>query len=74
MSVQNGSVQYYTKGKYETIVNFPEKDVACRHCPYCRYRITNGSRIYICSLTYETLISPGRSIGALCQLKFKKEE
>ena len=33
----NGQVLFYTKGKCEITVNFPENNVACKYCQYYSY-------------------------------------
>ena len=72
MAIKNG-VSHYSKGKKETIVNFPNKEICCFHCIYKRDKTTNGHLRIICIDTYESLndIDIYSHRGIDCQLIFE---
>lgn len=60
-------VMFYTTLKAEISINFPEKDVACQWCPYCRAESDLGR--FWCRLTNEMIYNPYIGIGDNCLLK-----
>jgi hypothetical protein len=68
-------VTFYTTGKAEVTVHFPEDKVCCQYCPlYLRYE--ENFKRYSCRLTGEWIIDPFHEIGTGCPLTFdevKKE-
>ncbi len=65
-------VDFYVVGTAETRVHFPNGNVCCRWCPYCKYREANGRRRTICIKTYELLRDMDKR-GEDCPLVFTGE-
>lgn len=66
-------VRFYTKGRAEITVNFPEKEVKCKWCPFCRAEQTLGR--YWCRLTNKMLYNPeSYELGQDCPLIFGSDE
>ncbi len=65
-------VRYYTKAKAKITVNFPEKQVKCKWCPFCRAEQALGR--YWCRLTNDMLYDPeSYELGRNCPLEFEEE-
>ena len=69
-----GHVKFYTKGKYTETVYFPENDVCCMHCPFCRGRTGKRHVRHICIKSYEPLVDVGRTRGNDCPLIIIEKE
>lgn len=63
-------VEYYTTLKGVIAVNFPENDVSCQWCPFCRSEKDVGR--FWCRLNNEMLYSPNYR-GDKCPLKEEEE-
>lgn len=69
---ENG-VRFYTKGYATITVNFPEKEVKCKWCPFCRAERELGR--YWCRLTNKMLYDPeSYELGRDCPLEFEEVE
>lgn len=69
-SFENG-VSFYTKGVASVVINFPEDEVRCQYCPFCRAE--NELKRFWCRLTNEMLINPFSGTGNNCPIIFKGE-
>lgn len=67
----DNGVQYYTKGKCEVEVFFPEDDIKCHWCPFLKHY--DGMNRDKCSLTDEILIST-EIIGYRCPLTIEENK
>lgn len=65
-------VEFYTTLKAEIFIHFPEKDVTCQWCPYCRAERDLGR--FWCRLTNEMIYNPYIGIGDNCPLKEDNNE
>lgn len=65
---QNG-ISFYTKGKVEVTVPFPEEDVCCANCIFYTKRHDQPR----CYLTSNVLFNPQYDIDCDCPLNFSKE-
>lgn len=66
-------VRYYTKASAAITVNFPEKDVKCKWCPFCRAEQALGR--HWCRLTNDMLYNPESfELGHNCPLEFEEEK
>lgn len=72
MLIEKGSVLFYTTGVAEVRVNFPEDDVKCQFCPFCRTE--ESLKRWWCRLTNELIYNPYDSIGDKCPINFEKGE
>lgn len=68
----DNGVDYYTQGKAEIVVNFPENQIVCRWCPFCRAE-SELSRFW-CRLTNTMIYNPGTGISGNCPLNFENEK
>lgn len=66
-------VGFYIKGKIITEVNFPDGDVCCAYCFYCRSKTVNNHTRVICTRSYEELHNINSGIGEDCELHFSEE-
>ena len=64
------SVSFYTKGKLVKEINFPNGDVCCANCPYCRQKTVNRRTRTLCTETYEPIENLSDT-GRDCPLKFE---
>lgn len=62
---KNG-VSFYTKGIASVTVNFPEGNVVCQWCPFCRNE--DSLKRWKCLLTGEYLLYPFVSVGNQCPI------
>lgn len=70
--MNNHVVTFYTHGRAETQINFPNGDEACRWCHlYLRYE--DAYKRYSCRLTGEWILDPMNERGASCPLAIDKE-
>ena len=69
-----GGVTEFIIGQLIVDVPFPLGFVGCLHCPYKRYRITDGVTRTICAQTYEALDNIDRlhERGQDCPLIFEE--
>ena len=69
---ENG-VSFYTEGKIELSVFFPEDDVRCKRCQYCRAEESLGR--FWCRLTNKMIYNPNYDgLPDGCPITIKKEE
>ena len=73
MATKSG-VSFYVKGISKTEVNFPDGDICCRWCPYCKSRTIRGHTRVICVKTYEALENIDTQVGEDCVLNFEQED
>lgn len=64
-------VAFYTSGKAEIAVHFPENDVRCQWCRFCRRDDMGRSW---CRLTDEMIYNPLAGRGDECPVKIEGEE
>ena len=65
-------VRSFTSAVLNHIVNFPEKRVCCKFCPFCIYdRNTTSSR---CIITHQMLYRIDKGVGIDCPLEIITEE
>lgn len=55
-------VKFYTVGRAEVTVAFPERDVSCRWCPFCRIETKELQR-YKCYLREQKFIANPDAFG-----------
>lgn len=48
-------VGYYVTGTETVEVHFPNGDLSCQWCPFCKHKTTHGRTRIICVKTYEPL-------------------
>ena len=66
-------VSFYTEGKIELSVFFPENDVRCKWCPFCRAEESLGR--FWCRLTNKMIYNPNfNGLPDGCPITIKKEE
>ncbi len=65
-------VRYYTTGIAQVKINFPEGEVCCRWCPFCRSE--ESLKRYWCRLTNEMIYNPYAGIGGCCPVEFEGKE
>lgn len=68
------SVAFYVKGIKKNEINFPNGNIACRHCPYRRTKVIKGETRHGCSETLERLTDIVNQVGEDCVLEFIKKE
>lgn len=68
------SVLHYTRGIDQTVIHFPEDQVVCAYCPFCKHKITNGRRRDVCVKTYEPLDNVLNRRGCDCPLIFEEKK
>ena len=69
---ENG-VSFYTEGKIELSVFFPEGDVRCKWCRFCRAEESLGR--FWCRLTNKMIYNPNfNGLPDGCPITIKKEE
>lgn len=64
-------VKFYTRGLAQIEVNFPESEVKCQWCRFCR-RDDIGR--HWCRLTNEMIYNPNAGRGDECPIVFTEEE
>ena len=62
-------VTYYTRGRAEFNVFFPEDKVVCKWCRFCRH--DNGEERHVCRLTNEILYEVNKTRGRECPIYFE---
>ena len=72
--MNKNEVLFYAKGIDRNIINFPNGEIACIHCPYHKYKTVNGHHRDICVKSYEALTNIYTSIGKDCILQFEEGE
>lgn len=65
-------VRYYTTGKAIVPVHFPEDQVICRWCPFCRSE--QDLNRYWCRLTNSMIYAPNECILPDCPIEFEKDD
>ena len=66
-------VSFYTEGKAEISIFFPENDVRCLWCPFCRAEDAFGR--FWCRLTNRMVYNPNYAeLPEFCPIKIVKEE
>ena len=68
----NGAVSHYTCGTATIKVNFPNDDVCCAWCKFCKGADSLGR--YWCSITEQMLYLPFLTVGVTCPLDFEERE
>lgn len=69
---ENG-VSFYTTGTAKINVHFPENDVRCKWCPFCRAEENPGR--YWCRLTNDMIYNPNYAgLPEFCPITINKEE
>lgn len=66
------SVTYYTHGKAEVSVYFPEDKVFCQWCPYCRNE--DSLKRWKCLLTSEYIVYPFWGRGEKCPIELEDKQ
>lgn len=61
-------VKYYTKGKVEIYIYFPEDQEVCQWCRFCR---RDEMRRHWCRLTNEMVIDPLARRGQECPIELE---
>lgn len=64
----DNGVSYYVSGTTHVNIHFPEGDIVCKWCPFCRCESELGR--YWCRLTNDMLYSVNTHIGDNCPIKF----
>lgn len=67
-SFPNG-IQHYTKGTAYVKISFPETQLICRWCPFCRAE--KELERFWCRLTNEMIYDPFYTIGLNCPIVFE---
>ena len=67
-----GKALWYTHGRLEMRVNFPEDRTVCQWCPYCRSE--ESLKRWKCLLTGELLVYPFLTVGGECPIEFENKE
>ncbi len=66
-------VSFYTHAVARISVHFPEKQIKCKWCPFCRAE--QALERYWCRLTNDMLYNPeSYELGKNCPLIFEQEE
>ena len=68
---ENG-VKYYTEGIASVTVHFPQDEVSCNWCPFCRAE--GDLKRFWCRLTNTMIYNPYSGIMDDCPIKFKGGE
>ena len=68
----DNGVSFYTKGIIRLSVNFPENEVKCQYCKFCRPE--GELKRFWCRLTNEMIINPYYGIGKECPIIFERED
>ena len=64
-------VKFYTSGKATVKINFPENEVKCHWCPFCRAE--EALKRHWCRLTNDIIYNPESGLGDNCPIIFEKE-
>jgi len=64
-------VRWYSKGRAEITVNFPEDAITCHYCPFLTNDITRREK---CCITNEIIPDSDYMVGGFCPLNIKSEE
>lgn len=67
---ENG-VKYYTPGIVKLKIHFPENEISCNWCPFCRAE--DALKRYWCRLTNEMIYNPYSGLADGCPIRFKEE-
>lgn len=65
-------VRYYSRGRTELTVYFPEDEIKCRYCPFCRAEEALGR--FWCRLTNDMIYNPYSELGDKCPLEITKNQ
>ncbi len=68
---KNG-VSWYTSGIAKVKINFPEDDICCKWCPFCRSE--NDLERFWCRLTNRMIYNPYIGLSDDCPIEFESEE
>jgi len=60
-------VTSFTRAVLQTVVNFPERHVCCKYCPFCLYDRNNTASY--CAVTRQTLYAIEKGVGYDCPLE-----
>lgn len=72
MNKSDGGVLYYAKGAGTVEVYFPNGELLCQHCRFCRAE--SDLRRFWCRLTEREIYNPFFGIEGFCPLKFEEKE
>lgn len=64
-------VEYYTVGRAEITISFPEDRTVCQWCPFCRGE--DSLKRHKCLITDEWLLYPFMGRGELCPVILEDE-
>lgn len=67
---ENGVLRY-TTGQALLSVSFPEDEIMCQWCKFCRSE--DSLNRFWCRLTNEMIYNPYAGIGSKCPIEFKEE-
>lgn len=67
---ENG-VKFYSMGQANINVAFPEDDICCNWCQFCRAE--SDLKRFRCRLTNEMIYNPFVGISSKCPLSFESE-
>ena len=65
-------VDFYIIGMAQSHVYFPNGQICCRWCRYCRHKDTGQTRRTVCTMTYEPIVDIDAR-GRDCPLTFTGE-
>ena len=65
-------VKWYTTGQAVVDIYFPEDDICCKWCPFCRSESDLGR--FWCRLNNKMIYNPFTGIGDNCPIDFESEE
>lgn len=73
MKTFESGVSFYTKGHARIEVAFPEDEIKCQYCMFCRTE--KDLNRFWCRLTNEMIYNPfSYHLGEQCPIKFNEEE
>lgn len=64
-------VKFYTKGIAVVEIHFPESEVKCTWCRFCR---KDDMGRHWCRLTNEMIYNPAAGLGEECPIVFKEND
>lgn len=70
MPFDNG-VSFYAKGKCDITVFFPNGEIKCQYCRFCRSE--SDLKRWWCRLTDEMIFFPFQGVGAKCPIEINEE-
>lgn len=73
--IHDHGVEFYVTATETIAVHFPNGDLSCQWCPFCKHKTAHGNTRVICVKTYESLneiYSTGR--GSDCPLVIQEAD